>query len=37
MRLMDCVRLRVQDIDFEYRQITVRNGKGVMSPLDGLA
>jgi integron integrase len=28
MRLMDCVRLRVQDIDFEYRQITIRNGKG---------
>jgi integron integrase len=28
MRLMDCVRLRVQDIDFGYRQITVRNGKG---------
>lgn len=28
MRLMDCVRLRVQDIDFEYRQIVVRNSKG---------
>jgi len=28
MRLMDCVRLRVQDIDFEYRQIIVRDGKG---------
>lgn len=28
MRLMECVRLRVQDLDFEYRQITVRNGKG---------
>ena len=28
MRLMDCVRLRVQDIDFEYRQIVVRDGKG---------
>jgi integron integrase len=28
MRLMECVRLRVQDIDFEYRQILVRNGKG---------
>ncbi len=28
MRLMDCVRLRVQDVDFEYRQIVVRNGKG---------
>jgi len=28
MRLMECVRLRVQDIDFNYRQIVVRNGKG---------
>ncbi len=28
MRLMECVRLRVQDIDFEYQQIVVRNGKG---------
>ena len=28
MRLMECLRLRVKDLDFEYRQITVRNGKG---------
>ena len=28
MRLMECVRLRVQDVDFEYRQIQVRMGKG---------
>ncbi len=28
MRLMECVRLRVQDVDFEYRQITIRDGKG---------
>ncbi len=28
MRLMECIRLRVQDIDFEYQQIIVRNGKG---------
>jgi integrase len=28
MRLMDCVRLRVQDIDFDYQQIIIRNGKG---------
>lgn len=28
LRLMECVRLRVMDIDFGYRQITVRNGKG---------
>jgi integron integrase len=28
MRLMECLRLRVQDLDFSYRQITVRHGKG---------
>jgi integron integrase len=28
MRLMECVRLRVQDIDFPYHQIVVRDGKG---------
>jgi len=28
MRLMECVRLRVQDIDFPYHQIIVRDGKG---------
>lgn len=28
MRLMECVRLRVQDMDFEYRQVIVRDGKG---------
>jgi integron integrase len=28
MRLMECVRLRVQDLDFPYQQIHVRNGKG---------
>jgi len=26
--LMECVRLRVKDIDFGYAQITVRDGKG---------
>ena len=25
---MECLRLRVKDIDFHYDQITVRNGKG---------
>jgi len=25
---MECVRLRVKDIDFAYQQITVRDGKG---------
>jgi len=27
-RLMECVRLRVKDVDFAYQQITVRDGKG---------
>jgi integron integrase len=28
LRLMECLRLRVKDIDFNQRQITVRDGKG---------
>jgi hypothetical protein len=28
LRLMECVRLRVKDVDFTYYQITVRDGKG---------
>lgn len=28
MRLMEVVRLRVKDVDFQYRQIVVRNAKG---------
>jgi len=28
LRLMECVRLRVKDIDFERREITVRDAKG---------
>jgi len=28
LRLMECIRLRVKDIDFDSRQITVRDGKG---------
>lgn len=28
LRLMECARLRVKDIDFDYRQIIVRDGKG---------
>lgn len=28
MRLMECLRLRVKDIDFGYSQIMVRDGKG---------
>ena len=25
---MECVRLRVKDVDFGYGQITIRDGKG---------
>jgi integron integrase len=28
LRQMECIRLRVKDIDFDYRQIVVRDGKG---------
>lgn len=28
LRLMECIRLRVLDIDFAYRQIIIRNAKG---------
>jgi len=28
LRLRECLKLRVKDIDFEYRQIIVRDGKG---------
>lgn len=28
LRLMECVRLRIQDVDFDYGQIHVCNGKG---------
>ena len=28
LRLMECVRLRVKDVDFTYHHITVRDGKG---------
>jgi site-specific recombinase XerD len=28
LRLLECARLRVQDIDFQRRQIVVRGGKG---------
>lgn len=27
MRLMECLRLRVKDVDFAYRQIVVRDAK----------
>ena len=28
LRLMECLRLRVKDVDFAYRQVLVRDGKG---------
>jgi len=28
LRLMECVRLRVKDLDFERRKIYARSGKG---------
>lgn len=28
LRLMECMRLRVQDIDFDYNQIQIKSGKG---------
>ncbi len=28
LRLMECIRLRVKDVDFSYKQIIVRDGKG---------
>jgi integron integrase len=28
LRLMECLRLRVKDLDFEHLQVTVREGKG---------
>ena len=34
LRLMECLRLRVKDLDFAYHQLTVRGGRGVRSPLD---
>ncbi len=28
LRLMECLRLRVKDLDFDYKQIIIRDGKG---------
>jgi integron integrase len=33
LRLMECVRLRVKDVDFGYARITVRDGKGARDRL----
>ncbi|MBT4267054.1 MAG: tyrosine-type recombinase/integrase [Deltaproteobacteria bacterium] len=32
LRLNEYVSLRIQDVDFDYRQIMVRNAKGGKSP-----
>ncbi len=29
LRLMECLRLRVKDVDFEYRSLHIHNGKGM--------
>ena len=29
LRLMECLRLQVKDVDFEQNQIIVRDGKGM--------
>ena len=28
LRIMECMRLRVKDVDFDYKQVIIRNGKG---------
>ncbi len=28
LRLVECLKLRVQDFDFEYLQLTIQDGKG---------
>ena len=33
LRLMECVRLRIKDVDFGYARITVRDGKGARDRL----
>ncbi|MDD5674563.1 MAG: integron integrase [Chitinivibrionales bacterium] len=37
LRLMECIRLRIKDVDFEARQITIRNGKGAKDRVTMLA
>ena len=35
LRLMECLRLRIKDIDFQYKTITVRDGKARPEPAEG--
>ena len=37
LRLLECLTLRVKDIDFARGEITVRDGKGQQGPSDGAA
>src|SRR6266567_1018404 len=37
LRHFECLRLRVKDVDFNYRQILVREGKGPKRPGDAVA
>ena len=32
LRVLECLELRIKDVDFGYRQITVREGKGKQGP-----
>ena len=33
LRIMEAVRLRVKDVDFQMKQVTVRSGKGRQGPV----
>ena len=35
LRLLECCRLRVKDVDFTRRELTVRDGKGAQGPRHG--
>jgi len=35
LRLMECLRLRVKDVDFKYQQITIRSDKSQMLDQNG--
>ena len=37
MRILECVRLRVKDVDFSRREILIRDGKGREGPRDDAA
>jgi integrase len=36
LRISECMRLRVQDVDFEMKSVTVRSGKGGKRPCDNV-